>query len=105
MQTKSERKIEFAQVHYLDELVEMTTHKLTGKRSRKYLHLVRSKNLLSPGHHDPSIAPNIRRTGVELLLILITSPLPLPLRRDFFNKSSGGSRPHYLNARSNRKLM
>ena len=30
---KKEGKIEFAQVHYLDELVEMTTHKLTRRQA------------------------------------------------------------------------
>ena len=77
--------MEFAQGHYLDKLVEMTTHKPTGRRSREYFHLVCSKNLLSPSHRNPSIVLDVGRMRVGLLLLLVTSLLPLLLRRDFFN--------------------
>ena len=77
---------EFAQVHCLDELVEMTAHNLFGRHSQEHLHLLNNKGLLRPCLRDPSIIPDTGRSRISFILQLIPSTLPLiPNRNNFFN--------------------
>ena len=92
---------EFAQVHCLDELMEMTTHNLVGRRSYEHLHLLDNKGLLHPCLRDPNIIPDTRRSRINFILQLIPSTLPFILdRNNFFNWGSWGGCPCCLDARS-----
>ena len=44
----------FAQVHYLNELMEMTTHNLVGRCAQEHLHLLGSEGLLRPCLRTPA---------------------------------------------------
>ena len=96
---KEKKEDEFAQVHYLDELVDMTTHNLVGRCSRKYLHLLNSKGLLCLRQCDPSVVLDTGRMRVSFILPFVTCTLPLPEGSDLFNRGSQGGCPHRLNAR------
>lgn len=79
----------------------MTTHNLVGRHSRKHLHIISGKNVFRPSLCHPRIIPNVRRLGVNFLLLLILGPLPFtPLRRNLLNWSGRRSRPHRFDSKN-----
>ena len=71
--TKEEkRKGESAQVHYLDELVDVTTHELIRRHAREDLKIFNGESILCPRHRKASIVLNAaRRVRAGFLLSLV----------------------------------
>ena len=57
--------------------MEVTPHNLIDRHSREYFHVISTKDVLSTCQGNPSIIPNTRRSGVNLLFLLVPSPWPL----------------------------
>ena len=71
MQKEEKEKDKIAQVHYLDEFVDMTTHNLVGGCARENLQFLGSKDLLCPRLCKASIVPNTGQARINLLFPLV----------------------------------
>ena len=68
---EEKERAEIAQVHYLNEFVDMTSHNLIGRHTRENLQVLSSDDLIRPLHRQPSIVPNTRWMGIGLLLSFV----------------------------------
>ena len=87
---------------YLDELVEMMTYNLIGRHSWEHLHVLSNKDVMRPHQGNPRIFPNSRRSGVNLLLLLVPNSLPFTPRINLLNWSVRRSSPHCFGVGSGR---
>ena len=74
--------------------MDMTTHYLIRWHPRKGLKFVIQEDLMRPRLREISVIPNTRRSRRGLLFPFVYSSL-LPKWRDFFHRSSWGSRPRW----------
>ena len=96
--TKEEkRKGESAQVHYLDELVDVTTHELIRRHAREDLKIFNGESILCPRHRKASIVLNAaRRVRAGFLLSLVGHVLLLQVWGDLLYRGYWGSSPHHI---------
>ena len=95
MQKEEKEKDEIAQVHYLDEFVDMTTHNLIGGCAREDLQFLDSDDLMCP-HRESNVVPNAGRVGISLLLPLVGHAWLLPDGSNLFHRGSRRSYPRHF---------
>ena len=59
MQKEEKEKDEIAQVHYLDEFVDMMIHNLLGGHAKEYLQFLDSDDLTCPRHYESSVVQTL----------------------------------------------
>ena len=89
----------FAQVHYLDEFVDIMIHNLVGRHARKDLKLLNHEGVLCSRQCEVRVIPNAGRMGGGLLFTFIGYTLPLKEWGNFFHRGSWGNYPRWLSDR------
>ena len=89
----------FAQVHYLDEFVDIMIHNLVGRHAKKDLKLLNHEGILCSRQCEVRVIPNAGRMGGGLLFTFIGYTLPLREWGNFFHRGSWGSYPRWLSDR------
>ena len=83
--------------------MEVTPYNLISKHPQEYFHVIKTKDVLSTCQGNPSIVPDARRSGVNLLFLLIPSPWLFMPGSKLFHRGGRRRCPHRPKSRSGQK--